>query len=170
VSEPIETGTPMGRAMLKMVLVFAEAEREIIAERMKSGKLKNAQDGKFNGSPIPYGFRRGKTAERDFEVVGEEAQVVENLFREFARGQFGVGTIKRKTGCPLSEAGISELLSNIFYTGRIRYGDVVSFNDHPAIVSDRLFNRVQAVMKNRSKAKSKQFWKVRVGKAELRLL
>ena len=59
VTEPIETHSAMGRAALRMILVFAQAEREVIGERMAAGKAKNAADGRFNGSPVPFGFRRG---------------------------------------------------------------------------------------------------------------
>jgi site-specific DNA recombinase len=56
VTENLDTGSPMGRLMLTMVLAFATAERELIAERMASGKKRNAETGKFNGGPVPFGY------------------------------------------------------------------------------------------------------------------
>ena len=170
VSEPIETATPLGRAMFKMVLVFAQAERELISERVKSGKLKNAQDGGTNGHRTPYGYRPGSKQERDFEVVSDEAKTVLQLFTRYASGNIGLTRLKRETKCHLSEQAIAELLSSVFYTGRIRYMDTIQFNNHVRIVSDRLYYKVQKAKLQRAKGGANNLFKVVEGRALTRPL
>ncbi len=167
VTEPVETASAMGRAMYRMVLVFAQAEREVIGERVAAGKRRNAEAGRCNGRPAPYGYRRGQPGERDFEVIPEEAEVVRELFRLYATGNYGTGKLKRLTGCPLSETGIAVVLANVFYTGRIKHGAVVRFNDHARLVTDRLYNKVQVTLAKRARAPRTRFFKVRENKEEL---
>ena len=155
VSEPIETGTAMGRSMLRMIFNFAETEREVIAERMAAGKSRKAQRGGFNGSPIPFGYRRGGAGGPDLVPDPSEAEVVRELFRLFGSGRYGARRLKRMTGCPLSEAAIGDVLANPLYAGRIRYQGDVEPGEHQAIVSDWLFRRAKAVKKARAKPVSR---------------
>ena len=50
-TEAIDTSTPSGRAMMKMVGVFAEFERELIRERTKAGLDQARQEGRVGGRP-----------------------------------------------------------------------------------------------------------------------
>lgn len=158
VTEPIETSTAMGRAMYRMVLLFAQAEREVIAERVASGKARNALDAKFNGSPIPYGYRR-EAGTATFTVDPERARVVRDLFSRFATGRYGTARLRAATGCVLSENGIAELLANPVYTGRLRYGDRARLAGHEAIVSERLFMRAQRERARRARSARVCLWK-----------
>lgn len=52
VTEPqIDTTTPMGRAMLGVVAVFAQLERDTLAERVKAGIASAKARGKWRGRP-----------------------------------------------------------------------------------------------------------------------
>lgn len=52
VTEPqLDTTTPMGRAILGMVAIFAELERDTIAERVKAGMASAKARGKQLGQP-----------------------------------------------------------------------------------------------------------------------
>src|SRR5579883_1398517 len=144
VTEHLDTGSAMGRLMLTMILAFATAERELIAERMASGKARNAVEGKFNGSPVPYGYRRTPDGPDDFAVEPAEAEVVRAMFRLYATGRYGFGRLREITGCPLSVAAIADLLSNPFYLGQLRYDGVVRPNAHPALVSRVVFGKVKS--------------------------
>jgi site-specific DNA recombinase len=48
-AEAFDTSTPFGRAMIGILAVFAELERERIRERMKEGKAGRAKEGKYRG-------------------------------------------------------------------------------------------------------------------------
>lgn len=158
VTEPIETQTAMGRAMFRLCLLFAQTEREVIAERVASGKAKTARDGKFNGSPIPFGYRREPGADA-FVVDPERAPMVRKLFSMFASGRYGIGRLRAATGCPLSENGIEKLLTNPTYTGRHPYGDRARPAAHDRLVSDRLFARAQRERARRARSGQVRLWK-----------
>ncbi len=48
----LDTGTPAGKAMFQMLGVFAEFEREIIAERIHAGLARAREQGTKSGKPI----------------------------------------------------------------------------------------------------------------------
>ena len=58
--EQFDTSTPMGKAMLYISSVFAQLERETIAERVKDNMLLLSKTGRWLGGQEPFGF----TAER----------------------------------------------------------------------------------------------------------
>ncbi len=48
----LDTSTPAGKAMFQMLAVFAEFEREIIAERIHAGLARAREQGTKSGKPI----------------------------------------------------------------------------------------------------------------------
>ncbi len=57
VTEPqLSTTTPEGRLMLNITGAIAEHERVLISKRTKSGMYKRAEENKYLGGSIPYGY------------------------------------------------------------------------------------------------------------------
>lgn len=56
IKEQFDTSTPMGRAMIYIASVFAQLERETIAERVKDNMLQMAKNGQWLGGNTPFGF------------------------------------------------------------------------------------------------------------------
>ncbi|MGL5713683.1 MAG: recombinase family protein [Paraclostridium sp.] len=56
IKEQFDTSTPMGRAMMYISSVFAQLERETIAERVKDNMLELAKNGRWLGGTPPLGF------------------------------------------------------------------------------------------------------------------
>ncbi|MBO3446389.1 recombinase family protein [Clostridium sp. CCUG 7971] len=56
IKEQFDTSTPMGRAMMYISSVFAQLERETIAERVKDNMLELAKSGRWLGGMPPLGF------------------------------------------------------------------------------------------------------------------
>lgn len=56
VKEQFDTTTPMGRAMIYIASVFAQLERETIAERVRDNMIELAKSGKWSGGRTPLGF------------------------------------------------------------------------------------------------------------------
>lgn len=56
IKEQFDTRTPMGRAMMYIASVFAQLEREVIAERIKDNLLELAKTGTWLGGDAPLGF------------------------------------------------------------------------------------------------------------------
>lgn len=93
-SENYDSNTPMGRAMLQMAAVFAQMERETIAERIRDNKYALARMGRWLGGCTPHGYKSipitGSVSANGRErkayslsVVDEEAKVVKLMFRKF---------------------------------------------------------------------------------------
>ncbi len=56
IKEQFDTSTPMGRAMMYIASVFAQLERETIAERIRDNMLQLAKTGRWLGGTTPTGF------------------------------------------------------------------------------------------------------------------
>lgn len=65
VKEQFDTSTPMGRAMMYIASVFAQLERETIAERIRDNMMMLARTGIWLGGTCPTGF----TSERKTSVI-----------------------------------------------------------------------------------------------------
>ncbi len=74
IKEQFDTSTPMGRAMIYIASVFAQLERETIAERIKDNMLELAKSGKWSGGRVPLGYKSESTTYIDDE--GKERKVV----------------------------------------------------------------------------------------------
>lgn len=58
VKEQFDTSTPMGRAMMYMLSVFAQFERETISERVLDSMVEMAKRGLFLAGQAPVGYKR----------------------------------------------------------------------------------------------------------------
>jgi len=65
ISEQFDTSSPMGKAMIYIASVFAQLERETIAERVKDNMLELAKNGKWTGGRVPMGYSSKKTKYTD---------------------------------------------------------------------------------------------------------
>ncbi|MGF7059234.1 recombinase family protein [Brassicibacter mesophilus] len=56
IREQFDTSTPMGRAMMYIASVFAQLERETIAERIRDNMLQLSRSGRWLGGKTPTGY------------------------------------------------------------------------------------------------------------------
>lgn len=152
VTENFNTQSAEGRLFLQMLGSFAEFERKRINERTMGGKTATAKKGGWNGGHIPYGYQRIEGSQFDFDLQPEESKIVEQIFKLYAQG-VGYLKIKQLTGCPLSRQGIANLISNPFYAGKVRFDGIIESNNHPGIVSEKLFNKCQKVRESKRLSK-----------------
>lgn len=71
IKEQIDTSTPLGRAMMYICSVFAQMERETIAERVKDGMTDLSKSGKWAGGRAPLGYKRERV-----EISGKSHTVL----------------------------------------------------------------------------------------------
>lgn len=107
VNEKFDTSTPIGKAMLFILMIFAQLERETIAERVTDNYYARATQGSWMGGPAPYGFSIGR-----IDVMGrsvptlqpnEKIYHVQRIFRLYAEGE---GTALGKIAGILNDEGI----------------------------------------------------------------
>ena len=102
VHENVDTSTAFGKAMLGILGVFAQFERDTIRQRTKDGRASAAKKGVFIGT-APYGFT--KDGERKLIPLQEEAEIVRLIFKMYAierRGKEEIARYLNKKGviCP----------------------------------------------------------------------
>lgn len=92
IKEQFDTSSPMGRAMTYISSVFAQLERETIAERVQDNMEQLAKTGRWLGGSPPLGYQSvavitddaGKHRKRyKLESIEEQANLVRLLFNRF---------------------------------------------------------------------------------------
>lgn len=94
IRDNFDTTTPSGRAMMMMVSVFAQLERENTAERIRDNMHELAKSGRWLGGITPTGYKSAQTVgsvtvdgkERKaykLEIVKSEAETVKLIFSKF---------------------------------------------------------------------------------------
>ena len=149
ISETIDTSTPFGRAMIGVMSVFAQLERETITERLRSGRLKMVRDqGLWAGGSdaSPYGYTRLKRGE--LIVNEEERKHIVRIFEEYVTLKSYIKVQKKleQEGFPpLRHARITSLLKNRLYIGEVSFAGEWFKGSHEPIISVDLFNAAQKV-------------------------
>lgn len=98
VTENFDTSSPIGRAMLNIVLVFAQLERETTAERVKDNYQHRFALGAWPGGPAPYGYSLTKVADSSGRLVSslianENAPIVHRIFSMYAEDDTSLRSI-----------------------------------------------------------------------------
>lgn len=100
VNEKFDTSTPMGRAMLYIIVVFAQMERETIAERIRDNYYQRGKLGVWLGGPAPFGFTLDKTTLNEKKVSrlkpARELDIIKKLFDEYANTGKSLGMLARE--------------------------------------------------------------------------
>lgn len=133
IKEQFDTSTPMGRAMMYISSVFAQLERETIAERVRDNMIEMAKHGRWLGGTAPLGFDTEAIVYIDEEmkerkmskliVNKEEIELVKKIYSKYLE----LGSIHQtviflqqnrlcgKRGKLLSVSAVSKILSNPVY-------------------------------------------------------
>lgn len=95
VKETIDTSTPIGRAMMYIIVIFAQMERETTAARVTDNMRGLARKGWWTGGNPPIGYARTrveKDGRRHVLIVpeAEGAEYVRRLFRFFIDGGYSL--------------------------------------------------------------------------------
>ena len=82
----IDTTSPYSSMITKILMVFAEFEREITAERTAIHAYERAKRGLANGGACLLGYRRHKLNKGRLTVDREGAKIVRDVFAQYASG------------------------------------------------------------------------------------
>lgn len=99
-TEKFDTSAPMGRAMLYIVMVFAQLERETIAERIRDNYYSRGKTGVWLGGPAPFGYENIKTtvSGKTISTIQENPETIEiikNIFDRYAYSSDSLGAIAK---------------------------------------------------------------------------
>lgn len=153
-TENFDTASPFGRAMIGILSVFAQLEREQIRERMSMGREGRAKEGKFHGGgyePIGYDYIDGELKINEFEAMqireihklyqeGKAFHAIERIFSEKGfTHKHGKWYPKRIKGCMLND----------LYIGHVHYSGQVFKGEHDPIVDEETFNQSVSLYNSR---------------------
>lgn len=127
-NEQFDTSTAMGEAMLKIILVFAELERNMTSERVSSTMNARAAEGKWNGGRVPFAYSYDRETD-SFSIRDDEARVALELKDIYLRTRSLTYTARtlneagRRTrrGYAWTPATVAIILRSPFYRGTYRY-------------------------------------------------
>lgn len=186
-SETFETETPMGRFALQMMGAVGEFERNTIVENVRLGLKQRARMGLHNGgSCLGYTSMELEGSDRKnrktkLVIVPEEAVTVRKIFDLYVAGKGFRGIANQlnheghrtKKGNTFSSDSIREIITNPIYVGAIRYNrfegwsekrrrgkssnPIVTQGKHEAIITADLWERVQALFGQKSKASARKY-------------
>lgn len=163
ISESFDTSSPFGRAIMGIISVFAQLERETIKERSQMGKTERAKAGLFHGggfAPIGYDYTEGELVINEYEAL--QVREVYNLYLS-GLGASGIAAVLRKKGYShksgtwASTSAVTNVLENSIYTGKITYKGEIYPGRHEAIVSEEVFEKTQRMRSEKKDWNQKVF-------------
>ncbi|HDR6754810.1 TPA: recombinase family protein [Bacillus cereus] len=149
ITETLDTSTPFGKAMIGILSVFAQLERETIAERMRMGHLKRAEKGlRGNGGDYdPAGYTR---EDGHLIIKKDEADHIKRAFDLYEQ-YYSITRVQetlKEEGYPIWRfRRYRDILSNTLYIGRVTFSGNEYEGQHEPIVSLDQFKRVQTLLK-----------------------
>lgn len=170
VTQQFNTTTSMGRLTLNILLSFAQFERELASERVRDKVAASRRKGKWTGGTVPLGY---DARDKKLVINKTEAQTVRSIFqlylehRSFGRlvaelDRRGIVTKRRTTrvtkyqgGIPFTYGPLAYFLKNRVYLGEIHHGGKWFKGEHPAILDQETFDRVQLLLKENNRRGTK---------------
>jgi DNA invertase Pin-like site-specific DNA recombinase len=80
--DKFDTTTPMGEAMVNIVMVFAELERKMTSQRTKETMVSRAEQGLHNGGRI-WGYKLNPDRRGVLLIDEEEARTIRRIFKKY---------------------------------------------------------------------------------------
>jgi len=143
-TEKLDFSTPSGRAMLGILQVFNQFEREQTAENIRNRMTSIAAKGLWPVGNPPFGYRRGEKKDNRLYIEPRNAEIVKDIYEMYVSSQHTTNDILEKYRETLSRQQIFCILRNKAYLGKIDYAGNVFQGQHEAIISDALYDEVQA--------------------------
>ena len=127
-NEQFDTSSAIGEAVLKIILVFAELERKLTSERVKDIMIGRANEGKWNGARVPYGWDWDSVACRPVHSEKEApfARAMYEMYLEVKstgkiRDYNNAHGVPTKRGGEWTSKTVSDFLRNPLNKGDYRY-------------------------------------------------
>lgn len=171
--ENFDTQTPFGKAMIGILSVFAQLERDQITERMNMGRLGRAKAGYYSGGscpPIGYTYTRADGDDKHTLQIDEyEAMQVRKVFDLFNNGLDGrpmtftaIRTYmheryKTRYGTWTATSTVTNMLSDPVYIGCVSFGGKYYPGIHEPIISKDLFDKTQRKLERYRKSVPSSF-------------
>lgn len=156
-TESLDTSTPLGMAMIGILSVFAQLERETIKERLILGNDARIKSGKYHGNAndvIGYNY---DSSTGTLTLNEYDAAIVREIFQRYISGE-GTTSIRNYINSlnwrnrEWRTKNVTMILSQPLYIGRQRWkGETYQVEGCPTIVSEETWDAAQRERLRRSK-------------------
>ncbi len=168
-TEKIDTSNAVGRMFVKIIGIFAEFERENLAERVSFGYEQKTREGNYTNCNGVFGY--DYLLGGNIKVNKDESYYVNKIYDWYLNGESMLSIAKKlkDLGIPTKRGGqwksstIKSILTNPLYIGNVRYGvnkrngfEVVG-KDIESVVSKNLFYSVQNLISGRARFTARKF-------------
>ena len=143
-SENFDTSSPFGRAMIGILSVFAQLEREQIKERMSMGKTGRAKKGGYHGGgylPVGYDYKDGQLVINEYEAM--QVRELHELFQS-GHTYYNIVSIFDSKGYSHKHGvwtvlRVKKVLKNDLYIGMITHNGQKFQGQHEPIISKETY-------------------------------
>lgn len=151
-TEPFDTSTPFGKAMIGVLAVFAQLDRDMIIERLTNGRRQRVSSGKWQGGRVPFGYTWNKDLQ-ELEIFEDEARIVKDIYRMYLDGHSRLAisewVSKRTNSRVIDHSSIRDILSRPIYKGKLLNSGKEVDGIHDAIIDEKTWISVQEEKKKR---------------------
>lgn len=155
VRENFDTTTPFGKAMVGVLSIFAQLERETILERTKIGIQKRAENGYWKGGgkdPFPYTYDKNTGT---LIPVPEQVELLHKMINLYLNGY---SFVKISNIVGMDESMVEKRILSRRTLGIVPYKDQEFKGKHQAVISEELHNKIIETNKLRSKARTESHY------------
>ena len=154
--ENFDTSTPFGKAMIGLLSVFAQLEREQIKERMQLGKLGRAKAGKsMMWAKTSYGYDYHKET-GTMTINPVRSLAIKFIFESYLSGRsitklrddLNEKFPKEK---PWNYRAVRKILDNPVYCGYNQFMGEIYKGNHEPIISKEVYDKTQKELKIRQR-------------------
>lgn len=147
IKENFDTNTPFGKAMVGILSVFAQLERETILERTRIGRKKRAEEGLWYGTgnlPFAYDYDEKKGI---LVPNKEKVEIVNKMVELYLQGMpmTQVGAL-----FGLQDQTVRSIFTSPVGLGKIPYKDEIFEGQHKPIMTQETYDKLQQKMKERA--------------------
>ena len=154
--------TPQGKFSLSMAFVQSKYYVDSLSENTKRGLRQKVRMGIFP-SQAPLGYLNDSRT-KTIVVEKRKSKIVRLAFEKYVKGDMRLedvsnflakSSVTTRTGKKISKTKASFILSNPFYIGLFKYGGEIHEGIHESIISKKLFDKAQEMLKFRGQPERK---------------
>lgn len=157
INENFDTSTPLGRAMIGILSVFAQLEKDQITERFTMGRIGRSKAGYYHGGshpPTGYDYKDGLLVVNEYE-----AMQIREIFSRFISGK-SINSISRylsgRYTTKWTPAKVLAVLKNTVYIGKVHFRKVDYDGVHQPLVTVEEFNTAAHLLESTSERELKK--------------
>lgn len=157
INENFDTSTPFGRAMIGILSVFAQLEKDQITERFTMGRIGRSKAGYYHGGshpPTGYDYKDGLLIVNEYE-----AMQIREIFSRFISGK-SINSISRylsgRYTTKWTPAKVLAVLKNTVYIGKVHFRKVDYDGVHQSLVTVEEFNTAAHLLESTSERELKK--------------